>query len=598
VRALVFFVAFAGSAASDAVAQMILAGGDTADVEADSSDAVGQARAAQARYERARERTFPLTFANAGGPCDEVVGRLCTWFGEGEWIPEPEGDEARALREGLIGELDRLQALAPGDGWILGQRVWQRAEGGDWGGALEVARACGRAERWWCLALEGLALHGLGRVTVAEAVFEDALEALEVVDSARARRWRVPERAVDDEARSWLRGLEREGSDALAEGLGRLWTLADPLYLVDGNDRRTAHAARWTVATLKDRARNPFRISWGRDLEELTVRHGWEVGWERTAATVPGGTSGVIGHRHPEGREYMPSGRALASPSEVTAEAFLADRRRPRSLHTPAYAPTLLPMETQLVVFPREGRSVVMATAALPEDTSYHARHEHPRPWTEPGDQAELPDVRGLFAVPLDGARPLARAVEAGADGALWLEVPPGRYVISVESWSPSRMRAGRTRLGVELAEPIPDVATLSDLLLLDGARGTPASLEEALPLVLRTDRLEGSERLAVAWEVSGLGLRPETLRFSLAVERTDRGVFRRLGELLGISERPPTLDLSWEEPGPPRPGTQFFALELDLPELDPGRYDIRVTLATEGRSDVVARRSFTVEEP
>ncbi len=173
------------------------------------------------------------------------------------------------------------------------------------------------------------------------------------------------------------------------------------LYLVDGNDRMTAHCARWTVATLKDGARNPYRLRWGPDLEELTVRHGWEIGWERSRGSALGAPDDITGHKDPEGRDYLPSGRALADPAVVARADLVADRRRPRSM----YAPVLPPMEGQLALFPRGDQMVVVATHVLPEDTTLYAHHEHPRPWMEPGEQAAMEDRIGLFAVPIDGGR-------------------------------------------------------------------------------------------------------------------------------------------------------------------------------------------------
>ena len=149
-----------------------------------------------------------------------------------------------------------------------------------------------------------------------------------------------------------------------SELLARVWHLADPLYLVDGNDRLTAHYARWTVATLRDRARNPFHISWGRDLDELTVRHGWELGWERSASRSFTSVENVIGHKHPEGRDYLPSGRALQDPVAASVEVLSPGKVRPRSLYAPRYAPVLLPMEGQLAVFPRGTRMAIVACAS------------------------------------------------------------------------------------------------------------------------------------------------------------------------------------------------------------------------------------------
>jgi tetratricopeptide (TPR) repeat protein len=579
---------------SQASAQVGAAGTDTTVLVADPGDVLGSARAAQADFERFRERHLPFRFGSAGGPCDEVVGRLCTWYGEGEWRPTPDPAEVVLAREELVDALDSLQRLSPGDGWILAQRVWYRGEGGDWDGALATTYEC-RADPWWCAALEGLALHGLGRYDDAEDAFRRALERM---DGPRAREWRMSERVGDRDAREWLRDREFAGPDSLAAGLDLLWRLADPLYLVAGNDRHTEHYARWTVATLKEEARNPFRMSWGEDLEELTVRHGWEIGWERSPARSLGGPFTITGHKHPEAREYLPSGATLAAPAEAAPDAFLADRRRPRSLYAPVYAPIILPMDGQVAVFRRTEGVVVVATAFLPMDTSFHATHEHERPWMEPGSQAGMPDRIGLFAVPVDGGRTLERTRSGSAEGAVALALPARDWVLSAESWSPELRRAGRQRQGLAARPAPPDIAVLSDLLLLSGGQGAPASLEAALPSALRRLEVLADEPLAVAWEVAGLGFRAETLVFELSVDRTDRNVLRRIGEFLGLSDRPPSLSLSWEETGPTAPTHVFRHLELDLPPLDPGLYEITLTLRTTGRSDAVSRRAFTVVQP
>jgi hypothetical protein len=583
------------TAVGRARAQVSAVGPDTAVVVADPGDVLGSAKSAQARFEIRRANYLPIRYVSSGGPCDEVVGRLCVRFGEGEWIPEPEDEKVQELREELLAALDSMQALIPGDGWVLGQRVWYRGEGQDWEGALGTARGCGQVEAWWCASLEGFALHNLARYEEAASAFERALAQM---DTARAREWNLPERAIDADGRAVLRALGRGDGVALQVVLDRVWWLADPLYLVAGNDRMTAHYARWTVATLKQGAKNLYRMSWAEDLEELTVRHGWEVGWERSPGRFPGDPWNVTGHNDPESVDYMPPGKVLTNPASSTADDLTADVTRPRSLYAPPYAPVLLPMEGQLALFPRGDRLVVVATQFLPEDTTYHARHGDPRPWMEAGDQADLPDEIGLFAVPVSGAPPV-EGVRVGTDhGALVLDVPVGAYVISAESWSPSRRRAGRMRVGVERGRPPDDIATLSDILLLERRTTAAASLPEAADRVLSRARVTPEQSISIAWEVSGLGFRPETLRFAVSVERTDRNVFQRLGGFLGLSERPPSLELSWEEPGPDRPEPQFHSVDLDLPPLEPGTYEITLTLRTAGRSDALTRRTFEVREP
>lgn len=571
--------------------QVAVASEDTATIAPGSGDAIDRARALQADFERSRERYFPLTFASSGGECDEIVGRLCTWYGEGEWVPTPEPEEVRELRAELLLGLDAIQGLVPRDEWVLGQRVWYRGEGGDWAAALATARRCG-AQAWWCAALEGLALYGLQRYAAAEAAFERALSEM---DPELALEWRVPERGVDTEARRILGTGVTAADGSLDLLLDRLWQLSDPLYLVEGNDRMTAHFARWTVATLRDGARNPYRLRWGRDLEELTVRHGWEVGWERTPGSMPGSAYGVTGHKQQEGRDYLPGGRVLADPTAAPSSDLVAGRVRPRSLYTPPYAPVLLPMDAQLAIFPRGDTFVVVATHFLPADTTYHAEHDHPRPWMDAGDQAGMPDEIALFAVPIDGGAPVSVRRNGLSTGALMIEVPAGAWLLSAESWSPAQRRAGRLRLGLERPPAAADVAHLSDVLLLERSERAPASLVEALPYALPAPEIAAHDGLAVAWEVSGLGFRDESLRFEVVVERTDRGVVRRLGEFLGLSTRPATVALSWEEPAPDLSGPVFRHLDLALPPLDPGVYAVTLTLSTPGREDVVSRRAFRV---
>lgn len=577
------------------VAQDSLQSSERAPAALDPAEVIDHARQAQARFENRRIRRLPVTYDGFGGSCDEIVGRICVGFGEGEWYPVPERPEIAALRLALLSELDSLQTLAPSSSWILGQRVWYRAKGEDWGGALRTAAACGDVERWWCLSLQGFALHGLGRYEEALTTFEDALIRME---PGRARQWRIPRWPVDGRTRDLLASAEASPFGT-SRDLDRLWALADPLYLVAGNDRLTAHYARWTVTELRDRARNPFRLSWGDDLRELTVRHGWQMGWERTPARSFAGQDDVVGHDHPLGRDYLPAGEALSAPAAATAEALQPRLRAPKSLYAPSYAPVLLPMEGQVGVFPRGRTMVVVTSHVLPEDTTFHADHRHPLPWLEPGDQADMLDRTGLFAQPVSGvSEPFGVQHIGSTEGASMLEMPTADYVISAESWSPSLRRAGRLRFGLEARPAPPDIATLSDLLLLRRGTEEPTRLEEAMDLVRPTDVVRPGEPFAIGWEVAGLGFRPETLVFEVSVRRPGRSVFSRIGDFLGVNDPPSPLVLSWEEAGPDRPGHVFRYLALDLPELEEGEYEIRLVVRTAGRSEAVSVKRFHVATP
>ncbi|MEX2467675.1 MAG: hypothetical protein WD995_12250 [Gemmatimonadota bacterium] len=590
--------------AVDLHAQVVSEPRDTVVVEADPDDARGVAEGAQARYEIRRARYFPRTLGGSSGPCDETVGRFCTWYGEGNWVPEPEAEEIVSLRTELVAELDSLQQHAPADAWILGQRVWYRVEAGAWEEALDLASACGPPqEPWWCAALTGLTLHGLGRYPEAERAFDVALWEMDV---ERAWAWRVPTRAVDGEGRRLLESLRSAPTDSVEHVLDRFWALADPLHLVEGNDRKTAHFARWTVATIRDGARTPYGIRWGSDLEELLVRHGWEMGWEREPDLRIAGPDRIVGHKHPEGRDFMPPGTVLEAPGAAIAADFTADRARPRSLYAPPYAPVVLPLAGQVAVFPRGLTFRVVATHQLPPDTTRRAREGLARPWMETDEQDPLPDRAGIHLLDASSGRVLRRAVADTLTGALMIEGGSGTHVLSVEVWSPARRQAGRFRKAL-VHTPVPeDIPVLSDLLLVEaGGQGptdaggdVPADLESAAARALVVPIIDGGERLGIVWEVSGLGFRAETLTFDLSVERTDRNLLQRLGGFLGLTERPRPLALRWQDAGPDEPGAFFRHLELELPDLSGGTYEIRLVLRTQGRDPIDTTRSFEVRPP
>jgi hypothetical protein len=560
----------------------------------DQTDIVSSARAAQASFERRRIRYLPVNLTSFGGDCDEVIGRICTTYSEGEWYPVPEDDEIVRMRARLLERLDSMQVWAPGSDWILGQRVWYRIEGGDAAAALTVATECNDSHGWWCDALRGLALQTIGDYGASLTAFESALEGM---DPTQADEWRVPRWSVDSKGRGLLDDL-KEDRTARGELIDRLWTLADPLYLVPGNDRRTEHYARWTASGIRAGARNPFLLPWGRDLEQLTVRNGWEMGWERRPGRGFDPEDDAVGHQHPEGRDFMPPGEALERPTTMTSEDLRADRTSPRSLYAPAYAPVLLPMDGQIAMFPRGAETVVVATHFLPTDTTFHAEHDHPLPWMELGPHGGEEDRVGLFVLNLENGAVQGIEKLGRSEGTLLLQVPTTPMIISAESWAPSQRRAGRIRIGRPERRALEDLATLSDLLLLAPSRSEPERLEDAVPLALPRTELTTNQPFAIGWEVAGLGFRAETLRFRVSVERIDRSVINRIGGFLGLSDRPQPLELSWEEPAPDEPGYDFHHLSLDLPPLEPGRYEIRLVLTTTERSDAVSAVAFEVAAP
>ena len=562
-------------------------------VQEGAQTTVRDARDAQRRFEIDRVRWLPATASRRYGACDEVLGRMCLRNDEGDdWYPGPEDPRIARAREEL---LDVLAAAGTvGDPWILGQRVVYLGEAGRWDEAHALAAAaCGGGEGdGWCRALEGLALHALGRFPESESAFRKALARM---DAERARVWNDPEPLLDSDGRAWWNSL----SEAVRpDRAGLVWALADPFLLVPGNDGLTEFWSRWTVTEIRADVRNAYGMSWGSDLEQLTVRYGWEVGWEREEARPLGPRTGgaVVGRHHPESRPFLPGGAVFQDPAVATEQDWIPDAFRPRSGYAPAYAPIVLPGAGQLAIFPRGDRFVLVGALALPEDTTFHAKHVHPDreqaspPWRGRASEA------GLFLLPVDGqGTALAVRAVGREQGGFALEAPAGRWVASLEVIAPERRRAGRTRMGVVVAATPLRQATLSDLLLVGTALPDGASLEDAAAQALPRGWLVHGERLAIAWELFGLGYRAETLSYRLTVEKIDGGLLRRAGRWLRILGSPRVRRVEWKEVGPERPGPALRSVEVDLPELEPGSYEVRLEVRSPQGAPLVRTRAVEV---
>jgi len=563
---------------------------------ADSVELLDRARSAQRRFEYARRANMPMAHGGGSGPCDDVVGRMCWRHGPGSlWAPEPEAEAVLEARTALLGELEEVGSRIRSDEWVLGQRVWYLLEARRPTEAADLARTCGGGTAWWCAALEGLSLHVGGRYAEAESAFGRALAGME---PARRLEWEDVRDLLDGDARGVIRD---EASRSMGEGgevVRRMWRLSDPLHLIDGNDRWTEHLARHTVARIRSDSENPYGISWGDDLTELLVRYGWEVGWER-AMQFPGTldrSSHVLGHEHPDARTYVVSGRVLVDPATAPSRAWEPSRMFRPSAYAPAYAPVILPMGTEVVVLTRGDRALVGAPFVLPEDTTYRERRELREPHVIPQPLEDASIMAGVFLPDVRGKIVRESRVEGRPDGVLVVDVPAGSYWISVEVLDPARGLAGRLREGLRIDTIPPEVATLSPLLLLEPGP-EPTDAREALSRLDLDGAVPAGAALLVGWEIWGLGWREEVLAYRLTVEESGGGFLRRAGEFLGLGGRERPVSLSWNEPGPARPGPMFRSVSMDLPNVETGVYDIRLEVVSPGRTTLVGRREVRVVE-
>jgi hypothetical protein len=430
------------------------------------------------------------------------------------------------------------------------------------------------------------------RYVDAESAFRESLAAMP--DSVR-EAWMTPRYVLTADGVEAFRALppdERERQWEL------FWRLSDPLFLFEGNDRLTDHYARWVIAMNRRDAADPMGIEWEADLEESLVRYGRNTGYSRVhnpERTFSSGglqdTRRMVGHHHPQSRGYLFPEQFLESPSDIPPESWITAPREARTWHAPLYAPDVRGLETQVGRFRRDDRMMVVGAyrPTVPDDDGQGVVAA----WSAEGGIEGEPHA-ALFLVPLNGERNVV--VQGGEpEGVLSVEAMPGQYVSGLEVVDLEGRRAWRARQGVVQRPLVPGQVDVSDLMILREGAPLPASLEEAIPHVRPGVRLRVGERFPVVWEAYGLGIL-EPVQVTIGFSRGRPGFLERVGEFLGVIEPEQPVDITFEDVGPDRVQEVFRAVEIALPELDPGEYTLHLRLELTGRTPLVTSRPVVVE--
>ncbi len=581
---------------------------ESAPLEADSVALLEEAKRVQREFERFREQRLPPEWSGFGGRCDALVGRMCLRHGDGEAPPvEPDPIEVEMARMDMLRTLDRIASRVPRDRWILGQRVHYLREQGEWLRAEALAQRCHDDDEWWCRALEGYLLQSRGESLEAESVFRDALARM---PEEERERWTALDHLLDEDGRELFEDADPAERATLRR---RLWLLADPLYLVEGNDREAEQYARRTLVRIREAAENAYDIPWEEDLEELVVRYGGEVGWERGRPVRP--PSGllrdnrfIVGRHRPHGREFMPAGAFLKDPADIPVRAWEIEDRAPRTGYAAWYAPVITAMDAQVARF-RRGDSLLVVAGYRPPPPSEEAAVPPTVRETAPGA-----DPFAAFAVPPPPPPETGGAVESGTflfasdgerivdrrgserEGSVAVRVPNGEYLFGLEVLDDANDRGWRVRSGVRQEDLPRGLAGVSDVVLLDPSGDLPENLEEALPRVLGSTRVRSGEPVVAGWEVYGLRV-GERASVGIAMQAADPGLLERAARFLRLTAPEAPLELSWEEAGPDELGTVFRAVALALPQVEPGEYDLILTVRLPGRSPIDVATRLVVEE-
>jgi hypothetical protein len=539
----------------------------------DSASVLARARTAQASFERFRFARLPRSYARSSNRCDETIGRFCFFFSDNEEgdQPPPEPPVIAERRRGLLESFAEAAAALPGDEWIAGQRVRYLLEAGDEDEAVAAARAC-RAERWWCAALEGMALHEAQRFAEAEQVFGAAVAAMPPEERARWTDVEVLLRPADK--RTW-----RTTPDAQRERLRRrMWWLADPLWSEPGNDRLTEHFARWTMERIQQRARQVDALRWGDDMTEIVLRYGWFTAWERSEPTTSGGvqSGSAVGYNEPRTWEFIPPLETVRDPTLLRGDEWPLSESHPTTTrYAPEYARHIMMLPHQLAVFPRRGAALLVAGYALPEDSL-------------PPD----PRLRAALVAMDDvgGHRTESPWQPNAASGALYVELPARNTVVSLELREDSTRAVARRRQAVAWDSD----ARVSDLLLLAHPDARPVEVMEAARIARGSAILAPGERVGVFWEMYDVEASDSVqVRVGLIPGRAVWG--RRRLEAIGIVKGARTVRMGWSE-GVEAGEVVGRSLAVGIPpDLRPGDYTLEVTVTAPGMAPATARRLITV---
>jgi hypothetical protein len=537
----------------------------------DNARLLREARAAQSRFEGIRRMHAPVSqVRGSSGECDHRIGRYCYWYDSTDAPPPAEPKRISDARTKLIALLDSAVARDPREGWMLGQLTRYLIEGGRLEEAAARARSC-RAEPWWCAALEGLALHAAEQYASADSVFAVALERM---TADRRCEWTDLRILVNERLR---RELSRATCGDRARLAERLWALSQPLWSTEGNDLRTEHFARLTMAHILERSANGHGMSFGADSRELLLRYGWA---ERYTREPPGPglyhVSSMTGHDREPSYVFFPDVSLASRIPRVSPSSWRLRDAAGETRYAPRHLKGASTLQHQLVRFPR-GDSMQIAVAFRIADTLL-ARDS-------------LTAAIGVYrdTMPRMIGTTRGSAIEGRLTDALLAVVPSDTMLVSVEVRGDSSKRLARARYTVD---PLPcaDAWCVSDLLLFEGASETAvADVALALARALTSEIFSVRRPLGVLWELQGVPGK-EPMWMSLTVTPLRARLARRVATRLRLAPGQAPVRLRWQATTDVRAPR---SVTLRLPAKARGRHRVTLTLEVPGTSPISATREI-----
>ena len=549
---------------------------------ADSLRALRAAHRAQESFESIRRNYLPHEYGLGSHHCDVQVGRWCVWNDESnDRQAPPEAPRVVEARGKLLALLDTVRSRIPGDEWVAAQQVHYLIEAKRYGDAMRAAERCTEAgSPYRCRAYAGVALHDSGAVAAADSAFTAALAAMP--DSVRCR-WTDISLLIDDE----LADRYRRADCATRRDIeASFWRLTTPLYLRD-KDYRNEFLARVTRTDMARNSRTPMGSSSESAFRETALRYGYDTWFVRGDA--PAGSMAeapIAGYREGgSGFNFVPDPRVFVAPSSLASDDWQLKLRSARTIYAPSYARRFRTLERrQIALFRRGDSALVVAAYDVSDDTLF----------------ARAPIEAGLFTTPIDSTYvgDARGSVErrAAPRGVLTVTAPWQPMVLSLEVLDSASRSAARDRYAVTPRAWGGRVA-VSDLLIFAPPREEtqPRGLDAVLPLALHGDHVSAAQPLGIFWEAYGVRSAGETFDVGLTIERVKEGWRRRAAERLHLASPFSPVRVQWQEKPNGGDGAASRAMTLDLSRLDPGRYEIRLTLTPQDAPPAVAVRELVV---
>ncbi len=547
-------------------------GNTTPGAAADPTSAGEAGRAAQQNFERFRRTHLPSASVGRPSNCDETVGRFCYWYNERAVMPAEPKTIADA-RDRFLATLDSLAKINPNDRWLTGQRVRYLDEAGKHQAALDAARAC-TVGGWWCDILVGFALHEMGKYTEAGKIYDTAIGKMLSRDQCA---WQDVSLLIDDDARQQYRRYQC-GDPQRTAFEDRIWFLGRTMYSMPGNDTRTEWYARMTMAQLLQDAPSQYQFGFDDDERELMLRFGWERSWAMTH-------DGITGEEAMPAYRMIPAGFVINEPSLSDSSNWRLQLAPVIARYAPPYAKVLKPLEHQKAVFHRGDSALVVL--------AYDSR-------VTP-ELDSVPINAALTVTP--GTTPVGYTklvANAPPVGVLTVKAPWGPLLMSAEVGAPSHNAVARARYGVRPPFIVGTRVTLSDLLFYKPYGTFPATVEDAAPHAVPTERLRADEKLGVYWESYGTDPNGEKMNVSLTVvkEVEEAGFLRRKAEALKLVRQATPVSVAVEDMSARGSSVSPRAIELDISTLKKGSYIVQLEITVAGQFTVRAEHRIEIIGP